>query len=137
MLCVYIYLSLRSHSQPLAKSLICSLCSTKKITVEPCFVKTAVHMGFHFAQTSPTRVIYNGDMKTKKKELKMKVLREMKGEENLALPYIDTLHIIKTQHFLEQSEGRSGADLRSGRPRRTQMPACLGVLSTFHPLRVG
>lgn len=110
----------------------------KKITVEPCFVKTAVHMGFHFAQTSPTRVIYNGDMKTKKKkELKMKVLREMKGEENLALPYIDTLHIIKTQHFLEQSEGRSGADLRSGRPRRTQMPACLGVLSTFHPLRVG
>lgn len=73
----------------------------------------------------------------KKKELKMKVLREMKGEENLALPYIDTLHIIKTQHFLEQSEGRSGADLRSGRPRRTQMPACLGVLSTFHPLRVG
>lgn len=87
MLCVYIYLSLRSHSQPLAKSLICSLCSTKKITVEPCFVKTAVHMGFHFAQTSPTRVIYNGDMKTKKKRTENESFtgNEGRGKSRLAL----------------------------------------------------
>lgn len=61
----------------------------------------------HFAQASPTRVIYNGDMKTgkkKKRGVKTRALWEMNREENLALP-VDTLHILKTTLW-QQSGGR-------------------------------